>query len=76
MASPVLHLPDTILNPKVTRLRLDRLLLEPLLRAPLIQGSTLSRRRGETGVRDMSDLHYFFQVWRERSFPLNFIIPV
>ena len=60
IASPALHLLDTILNLKVTWLRLDRLLLEPLPGAPLIQGNMLSRRRGETGVMEMSDLHYFF----------------
>ena len=76
MASLALHLPDTLLNPKVTRLRLDRLLFEPLPRAPLIQGNMLSRQRWETGVMEMSDLLDFFQVWRQRSFLLNFCIPV
>ena len=75
MASPAFHLLNTLL-PKVTTLGLIRLLLEPLPGALLIQESTLSRRRGEIGFMEMSDLHYFFQYWGERSFSLNFCSPV
>ena len=76
MASPALYLMDTLQNPKFTRLRLDRLLLKPLPGAPLIQGNMLSRWRGETGVMKLSNIHDFLKGWRQRSFQLNFCVPV
>ena len=42
----------------------------------MIKGNRLGRWRGETGVMKLSDIHAYLKGWRQRSFLLNFYIPV